>query len=157
MAHYLPYATRISILCFGLCLLMATDFVWPRKQDTEKIEYVTQRHDYARTGSVTWWVIHTTNGHVITLPYELSNYFMPDEEVVIHRSQFFDIPVRIDARRITHPLGNNIYGHFIFAPIALFIVSGLGVLARRDVDYGFNFGVASFVMFIFFIAMILVS
>jgi hypothetical protein len=39
----------------------------------------------------------------------------------------------------------------------LLIVSGLGVLARRDVDYGFNLGVASFVMFIFFIAMILIS
>jgi plasmid stabilization system protein ParE len=157
MAHYLPYTVRISMLCFGLCVLLAIDFAWPRKVDTEKIEYVTQRRDYSRAGSVTWWVIHTTNGHAIAIPYELSNHFMPDDRVVIHRSQFFRIPVRIDARRITHPLGSNIYGHFIFAPIALLIVSGLGVLARRDVDYGFNLGVASFVMFIFFIAMIMIS
>jgi len=157
MALYLPYAARISMLCFGLCVLLAIDYAWPRKQYTDKIEYVTQRRDYSRAGSITWWVIHTTNGHSITLPYELSDFFVPDEKVVIHRSQFFNIPVRIDASVMVHPLNNNIYGHFIFAPIALLIVSGLGVLARRDLDYGFNLGVASFVMFIFFIALILIT
>ena len=42
MAHYLPHTARISMLCFGLCILLAIDYMWPRKQDTEKIEYVTQ-------------------------------------------------------------------------------------------------------------------
>ena len=41
--------------------------------------------------------------------------------------------------------------------VALLMVSGLGVLARRDVDYGFNLGVATFIIFIFFIAIILIS
>lgn len=156
MAQYLPYTSRISMLCFGLCLLIVIDFAWPRQQRTETIEYVTQRRDYSRTGSVTWWVIHTTNGREVDIPYELSSHFMPDDEVVIHQSKFFRIPVRVDARQTSHPIGNTIYGNFLFAPLALLVVSGLGVLARRDIDYGFNLGVASFVMFVFFIAIILV-
>lgn len=156
MAQYLPYTAKISMICFGMCVLLAIDYLWPRTQHTEKIEYVVQRRDYARTGSA-WWEIHTSGGHMINIPTELSNHFMPDDEVVIHQSQFFRIPVRVDSRNVAQQLGNNIYGHFIFAPIALLVVSGLGVLARRDIDYGFNLGVASFVMFMFFIAIILAS
>lgn len=157
MLLYLPYTARISMLCFGLCVLMTIDYLWPRQQTSENIEYVTQRRDYRRTGSVTWWVIHTTNGHVIDIPYERSNYFLPGEKVVLHQSRFFKIPVQIEARQLSLSLGRNIYGNFIFAPIALLVVSGLGVVARRDVDYGFNLGVATFVLFIFFIAIILIS
>lgn len=157
MASYLPYTARISMVCFGLCLLLAIDYVWPRRHVAETIEYTTQRRDYQRTGSITWWVIHTTGNHTIDIPYERSNNFMPGDNVVIHQSMFFRIPVQIDAQRASLALASNIYGHFIFAPIALMIVSGLGVLARRDVDYGFNLGVATFVLFIFFIAIILIS
>jgi hypothetical protein len=157
MKQYLPYTARISMLCFGLCLLLAIDYFSPREEVSESIEYVTQRRDYRRTGSITWWVIHTTNGHTVDIPFERSNNFMPGEKVLVYQSRFFKIPVQIDARRLSLPLGSNIYGHFIFAPIALLVVSGLGVLARRDVDYGFNLGVATFVLFIFFIAIILIS
>ncbi|HTF21527.1 MAG TPA: J domain-containing protein [Chryseolinea sp.] len=157
MRQYLPYTARISMLCFGLCVLMAIDYLWPRQQVSDNIEYVTQRRDYRRSGSITWWVIHTTSGHVIDIPYERSTHFMPGENVVLHQSQFFHIPVQIDVRRLSVPLGSNIYGNFIFAPMALLMISGLGVLARRDVDYGFNLGVATFVIFIFFIAIILIS
>lgn len=157
MALYLPYTARISMLCFGLCALLMIDYIWPRHQETENIEYITQRRDYSRAGSITWWVIHTTSGHAIDIPYEKSAYFNAGEKVVIRQSRFFSIPVQVDAARMSQPLKNNIYGHFLFAPIALLVVSGLGVLARRDVDYGFNLGVASFVIFVFFIAIILIS
>src|SRR5690349_3252719 len=92
MAQYLPYTARISMLCFGLCVLLAIDYLSPRQQTTEAIEFVTQRRDYARTGSITWWVIHTTEGHVIDIPYERSSQFMPGEQVVLHQSRFFKIP-----------------------------------------------------------------
>ena len=157
MLQYLPYTARISMLCFGLCVLMSIDYLWPRQKVSDNIEYVTQRRGYQRTGSITWWVIHTTNGHVIDIPYERSNHFPPGEKVLLHQSRFFKIPVQIDARQISLSLGSNIYGNFIFAPIALLVVSTLGVIARRDVDYGFNLGVATFVLFIFFIAIILIS
>jgi curved DNA-binding protein CbpA len=157
MAQYLPYTARISMLCFGLCVLLAIDYLSPRQQTTENIEYVTQRRDHGRTGTIIKWVIHTTSGHAIDIPSERSMYFMPGERVHLYQSRFFKIPVQIDAPRNSLALSSNIYGNFMFAPIALMMVSGLGVLARRDVDYGFNLGVATFIIFIFFIAIILIS
>lgn len=157
MAHYLPYTVRISMLCFGLCMLLAIDYLWPRHKVTDQIENVVQYRDYPHSGSINHVVIHTTGGYEVKIPYENSKYFLPGERVVIHRSTFFRIPVQVDASRMTQPLKNNIYGHFLFAPLALMVISGLGVMARRNVDYGFNLGVASFVIFFFFIAIILMS
>ena len=157
MAKYLPYTARISMFCFGLCILLAIDYLWPRQQVNDRIEFATQRRDYRRSGSITWWVIHTSGDLTIEIPYERSNQFLPGEQVLVHRSTFFKVPVQVDAKRASVPLGSNIYGNFIFAPIVLLIISGLGVAARRDVDYGFNLGVATFVLFMFFIAIILIS
>lgn len=157
MKKALPYTSRISIFCFSLCLLLAIDYLLPRQQVSDSIEYITQRRDYRRSGSVTWWVIHTSGNHTVDVPFERSSSFMPGDQVTLHRSMLFRISVQIDSREVTLPLRANIYGSFLFAPIALMIVSGFGILSRRDVDYGFNLGVATFVIFIFFIAIILIS
>jgi hypothetical protein len=157
MAKSLPYTSRISIFCFSLCVLLAIDYLLPRQHVSDTIEYVTQRRDYRRSGSVTWWVINTSGNHTIDIPFERSNSFMPGDAVTLHRSILFRITVQIDSREAALPLRANIYGSFIFAPIALMIVSGFGILGRRNVDYGFNLGVVTFVIFIFFIALILIS
>lgn len=157
MIKLLPYTSRISIFCFAVCVLLAIDYFIPRQLVADNIEYVTQRRDYRRSGSVTWWVIHTAKDHSIVLPFERSNHFMPGNQVILHRSRLFRINVQIDSSTMSLPLRSNIFGNLMFAPIALMVVSGLGILTRRDVDYGFNFGVATFVIFIFFIALILIS
>lgn len=157
MAHYLPYTARISMLCFGLCVLLTIDYLWPRHQVNDLIENVIQYRNYTHSASVNYVVIQTTTGYEIRIPYQNAKYFLPGEKVVIHRSTFFQIPVRVDAPRVSQPLKNNIYGIFLFAPAALLIISGLGVIARNSVDYGFNLGVASFIIFFFFIAIILMS
>ena len=50
----------------------------------------------------------------------------------------------------------SIYGNFLFAPISLLVISSLGILFRRNVEYGFNFGVVSFVILIFVIVIALI-
>ena len=54
------------------------------------------------------------------------------------------------------PIKNSIYGNFVFAPAALLLISFFGVVFRKNLEYGFNFGVISFVVLILLGAIILV-
>jgi hypothetical protein len=53
------------------------------------------------------------------------------------------------------PIARSIYGNFIFAPVALFVMSGLGVVLRKNIEYGFNFGVVSFAVLLIMFGLIL--
>ena len=156
MTLYLPYTVKISWLCFALTAMLVIDFAWPRMATTERIEQVAQRRDYSRQGSVTAWVISTTGGHDLDIPFDKADNFVRGEKVTVQLSRFFKIPIRVEVRDISVAIGKSIYGNFAFAPVALLITSGLGLVARKNVDYGFNFGVASFVIFVFFIVILLV-
>jgi hypothetical protein len=55
------------------------------------------------------------------------------------------------------PIDKSLYGNFIFAPAILLVVSSLGVYFRKKVEYGFNFGVVSFLILILTGALFLLS
>ena len=156
MAEYVPIARIVTLVCFIISFCVFIDFVWPRKIHEEKIERTALRRTYSRNASTTWWVIETSGNHVIDLPFEFEDSFTPGLSVTIHASVFFDIPTRVEGAGQIIPIKKSIYGNFIFAPAALFIISSLGMAFRKDIEYGFNFGVISFVVLIFAVAIFLI-
>jgi hypothetical protein len=156
MAEYLPYTQKISIFCFAVAAIMFIDFVWPARVTDEEIATVSTRRSYSRNSSTTWWVIKTTGGHIVDLPYTASDHYQPKDNVRIHTSFLLGIPLRAEAEQHNEDIKTTIYGNFIFAPIALLIISSLAVLFRKRVDYGFNLAVTSFVILVFLIFIILV-
>jgi hypothetical protein len=156
MAEYLPIARITTAVCFFISSCLFVDYVWPRKLHDEKIERTALRRTYSRNASTTWWVIETDGHHVIDLPFEFSDSFPPGVSVTILTSAFFDIPTRVSGAGHVIPIKKSIYGNFIFAPAALFVLSSLGLFFRKNIEYGFNFGVISFVVLLFTIAIVLI-
>jgi len=156
MAQYLPYTQKISILCFVVAGLLLVDFAWPTRITNEQISTVSTRVSYSRNSTTTWWVIKTSGGHVIDLPFTASDFYQPNDKVRIHTSYFFAVPLRVQGNQHTENIKTTIYGNFIFAPIALLVISGLAVIFRKRVDYGFNLAVTSFVILVFLIFIVLV-
>lgn len=156
MAEYLPVARIAIVVCFALSFCLFIDYLWPRKIHEEKIERTALRRTYSRNASTTWWVIETSGNHVIDLPYEFSDSFPPGVFVTIYASRFLDIPTRVTGSGKIVPIKKSIYGNFIFAPAALLGISSLGMFFRRNIEYGFNFGVISFVILLFTIAIFLI-
>jgi len=156
MAQYLPIAQWASIGCFVLCMVMLMDYIWPQRTSAEEVIGTNLRRSYARNSSITWWVIHTNGSKLIDLPFEFSEEFPVGQQVTIHSSYFFNKPRGVQTGKIIVPIKNSIYGNFVFAPAALLLISFLGVLFRKNIDYGFNLGVISFVVLIFMGAIILI-
>ncbi|HEX6892904.1 MAG TPA: DnaJ domain-containing protein [Chryseolinea sp.] len=156
MAKYLRYFNWISIGCFVFCCLLAVDFLWPQQIANEKIVSTSKRQTYSRNSTTTWWVIHTSEGKTVDLPFVVSDIFVPGESVTISSSNFFRIARKVQCRSTEVPIKSSIYGNFVFAPAALLFFSFLGVLFRKNIEYGFNFGVVSFVLLLFLGALILV-
>jgi hypothetical protein len=156
MAKYLPYFQWVSIGCFALCCCLLVDYSWPASVSVEQIESTSLRRTYSRNSSTTWWVIHTSEGRTVDLPFGVSEVFLPGESATISSSKFLGVPRMVQCQSTVVPIKNSLYGNFVFAPAALLLISFFGVVFRKNVEYGFNFGVISFVVLLFLGAIILV-
>jgi curved DNA-binding protein CbpA len=155
MTRFLPFAKACSIFCFVLCSALMIDYALPSRITQEEVTMITTVRTYSRNSSTTWWVIHTSGGVKAFLPYIESDHFKGGEVIEVATSRFLKVPFHIRAGSHSVKIGKTIYGNFIFAPIALLVISGIGVIVRNNIDYGFNFGVTSFVILIFMIFILL--
>jgi len=156
MQEYLPLAQKSILLCFIISIIFLTDFLWPAQVSKEKINSTSLRKTYSRNSSTTWWVIETSGGHVVDLPYNVSEFAKRGQWVSIRSSFFLDVPKHIETSGVSFKIWKSIYGNFIFAPAALLIISTLGMFFRKNVDFGFNFGVTSFIILVFTVIIVLV-
>lgn len=149
MRAYLPWAIRITQFCFVFSLLILIDYAFPYNLSHEKIIETNVRRTYGRNYSTTWWVIKTNGGHTIDITYDYSDHFVTGSQVDISSTMLFDVPRTIKSETLAVRLKKSIYGNFIFAPISLLFFSSLGLIFRKNVEYGFNLSVTSFLIFIF--------
>lgn len=156
MQEYLPLAQKSILLCFIISIILLTDFLWPTQVSKEKINRISLRKTYSRNSSTTWWVIETDGGHVIDLPYSVSEFAQRGQRVSVRSSFFLDVPTRVETSGLSFKIWKSIYGNFIFAPAALLIISTLGMFFRKKVDFGFNLGVTSFIILVFTVIIVLV-
>jgi len=156
MAEHLPLAQKSTLLCFTISICLLIDFAWPARVSKEEINSTFLRRTYSRNSSTTWWVIETSGGHIIDLPFEVSELFQKGQSVTIHSSFFLHIPSSVETTAKDVKIWKSIYGNFIFAPTALLIISTLGMIFRKNIEYGFNLGVVSFVVLLFTGAIVLI-
>ena len=156
MADYLKYTAAISIVCFSISVVMLIDFSLPTKARMEKIVR-TEIHEFRGRGTTSsvYLVLFTSGGHTVSVPDGFERVFVPGDEVTIQSSYLLNIARRMQDDSTVITIARSIYGNFIFAPAALLVMSGLGVLLRKNVDYGFNFGVVSFAILLIMCGLIL--
>ena len=146
--EYMPWATRITQFCFGFSLLILMDYVLPNRVTHQKIIETNVRRTITRNYSTTWWVIKTDRGQTIDITYEFSDHFATGREIDISNTWLFNVPRKVESDTIAVRLKKSIYGNFIFAPIALLFFSALGIFFRKNVEYGFNLSITSFLILI---------
>jgi DnaJ-like protein len=149
MAEYLPIVHRITFFCFLFTVCLLIDYVLPLQESNEQITRTFTKTTYSRNSSTSWWVIETTSGKRVDLPFGASDIALPGQTVTIHSSYFLDLPRRVQVAEYVTRIGKSIYGNFIFAPAALLFFSSLGMIYRKNVETAFNLGVSCFVILIF--------
>lgn len=155
MAEYLPIAHRITLFCFLLTVCLLIDYALPLRESNELISRTSTRTVYSRTSSTTWWVIETSSGRRVDLPFGASDVALPGQSVKIHLSYFLGFPRRVQVAEYATTIGKSLYGNFIFAPAALLFFSSLGMMFRKNVEYAFNLGVTCFVILLITGALVL--
>lgn len=151
MADYLKYTSAISIVCFSICVIMLIDYFLPTRASEEEI-VSAETHRLRRE---IWLVVYTSGGHKISVPADVTGSMVPGEKVTVNTSFLLNIGRSMQEGQNTHHIARSIYGNFIFAPVILLVISGLGVINRKNVDYGFNFGVVSFIVLLVMFALVL--
>jgi hypothetical protein len=155
MAEYLKYTAAISIICFSISVVMLIDFCLPVKATKEKI-IRTEIHEFRARGTTSaYLVLYTSGRHTISVPDGFDRVFVPGDVVTIQSSYFLNIARRMQDGSTIVPIARSLYGNFLFAPVALLVMSGLGVVLRKNIDYGFNFGVVSFAILLIMCGLIL--
>jgi hypothetical protein len=92
----------------------------------------------------------------VELPIEVSTFFKQGTTVSVRASFLLGVVTRLIAPGQDMSPRKTIYGNFIFLPAALLFLSGFGVLKRKEVELGFNFGVVNFVLLLFMIIILLI-
>lgn len=149
MAEYVPFAHRINQFAVIICICLLVDYLSPMRESREKISRTYKKITYERNSSTTWWVIETTSGKSAALPFTVSDLAVPGEFVTIYSSFFLGFPRRVQVASEVVRMGRSIYGNFIFIPVVLLIISSMGIIFRKNVEYAFNLGVTSFVILVF--------
>jgi hypothetical protein len=155
MKEYMPWAVRITQFCFGFSLLILIDYLLPHRLSNEKIIETNVRRTVSRNYATTWWVMKTDARRTLDIVYEFSDHFATGREIRISSTALFNIPRKVESDTLAVRLNKSIYGNFLFAPIALLFFSTLGLIFRKNVDYGFNLSVTSFLILIFTIVLLL--
>ena len=151
MANYLKYTVAMSIVCFSISLILLIDYCLPTKGSKEKIV----RAEIHRLRREAWLVVYTSGGHKISVPDALNSTLVPGQEVTVNSSFLLNIGRTVQEGRNSIPIARSIYGNFIFAPMIMLVLSALGVAFRKNVEYGFNFGVVSFIILLVMLALVL--
>ena len=149
MSQYMPLVLRMMQFSFFVSLLIVVDYMLPVRNNPMQIIETNVRRTYTRNYATTWWVIRTDGGHVIDVPYEFSDHFANGRRIELLTTPLFNVPRRVQSETLAVRLNKSIYGNFLFAPIALFIFSVLGLMFRKNVEIGFNLGVTCILILIF--------
>lgn len=149
MSKFQPVINRITTICFSIAILLLIDYILPNREREEKIvEAYSETRNFGRS-SITSWIIKTTSDIHVTLPFEDSDYFQVGQNVKVHSSFILNFNRKVEGNQHAVSIRKSIYGNFIFAPIALLVISSLAMMFRKNVERSFNFGLVSVLILIF--------
>lgn len=146
MADLLPVANVVAYISFAVASLFAIDYFLPSRISSESITATSKAYTRSRHNSTTWWVLTTSRGSVIDIPFGSADNFNTGDIIRIESSRLLGVPGKVHGQNETVRIRKSIYGSFSFAPIALFITSLAGIFYRKRIEYGFNTGLISLLL-----------
>jgi hypothetical protein len=92
----------------------------------------------------------TERGHHFPISSAELHYFPHETELHIYSSRLLSILIQVKNYNATYELNNlaTIYRNFVFAPIALVVVSLLMLLAKKGAEFRFSLGMVLLMLFV---------
>ncbi len=142
MQAVLPYVRYVFYVGSFLCLALAVDFLLPSNHLIERVQSNAYESVHIR-GNVTKTALVTESGKRIELAVDDIHLFPEGSNVDVQISKLFSILIRVHNTDSNQRTGNlaTVYRNYSFAPIVLLIVSVLGLMYPRRVEFVFNLAV----------------
>lgn len=137
IARLVPYATQVLRIGVLVALVIAVDFFLPEQRLEEVI--------IGKYGTRQYQEFKTDQGHHFQAPYPLNRPFVHEPAITVSISPVMSVLKSIETRSGSFQLTNlpSVYANLVFVPIALLLVSVLGLIVRSSNEVRFNFGVVS--------------
>ena len=143
MLHFLKYLRIISFIGLGWCALLFFDYLLPFRIDEEKVLPESNR--------VISWKFHhipnvvvTDKGHQFPVPFDGVDFFPVGSTIEIFTTKITHVLVKVEPRSKGYTIDKlaTIYQTFLLAPIVLFILSMLGLVLKKGIEFRFNIGIS---------------
>jgi hypothetical protein len=159
MREYLPYLMWCNRLGLLLTVTLALDYFVPALTSQEKVQEMYAVYKSGRYGGHSYAhdVIVTESGIKVKVSGPEAASFRGESTLIIERTPIFST-----IRSVTNPDATKrvdlagIYGPSGIFPLGLMIISALGIVNRKNVEFSFNAGVVSAILFVISLTLILV-
>jgi curved DNA-binding protein CbpA len=142
--EYAPFVKKICRIIFSMSVLMMIDYLLPRtshRERIEEIEYISEGRRSNRAASIEVLTVEGSRFRINTQHREL---VINTDSVLLYRSLLARKITRVESNsNLTAKVNASIYGNFIFAPIALLVVSLIGSWGKWNAEFNFNVGITS--------------
>lgn len=149
MESFVKYVQILSWVAWGWSLLLIVDYTLPSGVIKEKV--VTNVHAARRvmlrsSGDL----LITDRGHHFPIGLHEINYFPHESQLKIFYSPLFSLLIKVENQDSSYQLNNlaTIYRNFMFAPILLILLSIVGLIWGKGIEFRFNLGLVTFLIFL---------
>ncbi len=145
MNDYLKYALMASRITLVFAAILIADYSLPRETTKREVLNMSYRREYRSASSIQ---LNLKDGAEISLRKTDAKEFRQGENILVHRSSIFDIPIAVenDKTHFKAKIPVAIYGNFIFCPMVMIITSLLGTFYWKGVEFRFNLGVVNLLL-----------
>jgi curved DNA-binding protein CbpA len=149
MESFLKYSTILSWVACVWSALLIIDYALPSVILTEKITTdisVIKKIAFKSTGDL----LFTDHGHHFPVSFHELKYFPHGSDIKIFRSHLFSLLIKAENENSTYQINNlaSIYRNFVFAPVLLTILSLTALFGGKGIEFRFNLGVVTFLIFL---------
>lgn len=155
MARYIPYLYWFNWAGLVVVTLLAVDYLLPIHAVNEK---VSATYAAGESGTVGWYnVIVTETGREVKLHDNALKLFKGDSIRIVYTPLLSEVISVANLSNYNTARLGGIYSPMIVVPITLSVMVLLGLLNRKNIEYAFNFSIASGVLTFISILLILLT
>jgi hypothetical protein len=158
MESFVKYIQILSWIAWGWSLLLIIDYALPSVINREKVVtnvHVARRAMLKSSGDL----LVTELGHHFPIGLHEIKYFPHESQLKIFYSPLFSLLIKVENQESSYQVNNlaTIYRNFMFAPILLILLSVVGLIWRKGIEFRFNLGLVTFLIFLLNIIFFFIS
>ncbi len=143
MLHFLKYLRIISLIGIGWCALLFLDYLLPFRIYEERVLPESNR-------AISWKFHHIPNvvvtdkGHQFPVPFDGVEFFPVGSTIGVFTTKITHVLVKVEAESKKYTITKlaTIYQTFLLGPVILFILSILGLMLKKGIEFRFNIEVS---------------